>query len=63
MGREGVTLTHWRKNAEEKVPGGAEKKIRGGPENPVAGEAPGRVRGGKRRLWRRRGLGEKCCSL
>ena len=48
---------------EEKVPGGAEKKIRGGPENPVAGEAPGRVGDGRRRLRRRRGLGEKCCSL
>ena len=31
MGREGVTLTHWRKNAEETVPGELWKKIRGRP--------------------------------
>ena len=31
MGREGVTLTHWRKNAEEMVPGVLGKKFRGRP--------------------------------
>ena len=39
---EGVTLTHWRKIAEEKIPGGEVKKIRGGP-----GEFGGQIDSGR----------------
>ena len=39
---EGVTLTHWRKIAEEKIPGGEVKKIRGEP-----GESGGRIDSGR----------------
>ena len=38
---EVVTLTHWRKIAEEKIPGGEVKKIRGEP-----GESGGRIDSG-----------------
>lgn len=37
----GVTLTHWRKSSEERVPGGAGKKIPGG-----LGESDGQINSG-----------------
>ena len=49
---EGVTLTHWRKIAEEKIPGGKVKKIRGEP-----GESGGQIDSGEGRKLRRRQLG------
>ena len=63
---EGLTLTHWRKSSEDKVPEGMGKKIRGGP-----GESGGQINSGEGRRLRRRlgaelGLGEGwllCLSL
>ena len=63
MGREGVTLTHWRKNAEEKVPGGLRKKIRGRPGESGGRRGSGESWGDERRLGGGEGLGGKSCSL
>ena len=60
---EGVTLTHWRKITEEKIPGGKVKKIRGGPR-----ESGGQIDSGegwklRRRLGAEIGIGEGGCSV